>query len=91
MIEKYHNLESTVNMFVILLLSSLNYFTDWLYVLPEFTLPLKYGKTSEEARADFTVLDIVSFFRMCIIEDKNYDNEFRNSTPQLIAECIAAY
>lgn len=95
-LKKYKHLECTVNMFVVQLLTYLNYFSDWLYVLSEFNLPLLYGdgtdkKVESDAKADFTIMDIISFFRMCIIEDKSVENEMCDSRGQMIAECIAAH
>jgi hypothetical protein len=106
LMDKY-GCESLTNLFVYELLSHLNYCDGWLNVLPELHLDLTYGtKNSLHAatvRPDLTVLDLISFFRMCVIEDKsiisdeydgkdkteNEEEEVSTALPQVIAEAIA--
>lgn len=92
MMNKYANNESAVDSFVSLLLSELGFNHGWLYIFPQLYLPLTFSNTIErEAIPDFTILDVVSFLRMSVIEDKSVDNVLVNSEPQMIAEAIAAY
>jgi len=68
------------------------YFDDWLYVFPQLRLKLVYGDAIvKEAIPDFTVMDVMSFLRMAVVEDKRHDDELKNSEPQLIAELIALF
>jgi hypothetical protein len=91
MVLKYNHLESTVDGFVFLLLFYLGYFEEWLYVFPQYEMVLKYGEdVKNKSKPDFTILDVLSFFRIAVIEDKRELNSDRiNSEPQLIAELIA--
>ena len=90
MIQKYADHESGVDCFVQLLLNRIGFFDDWLYVFPQLRLKLIYGGgTVKEAIPDFTVIDVVSFLRMAVMEDKRYNDAIVNSEPQLIAELIA--
>ena len=52
---------------------------------------LYFGETEKMATADVTVIDLLSFARIGVIEDKNWDEmvKDRNSTAQLVAEGIA--
>jgi hypothetical protein len=57
-------------------------------------MKLMYGGpsgTAKEAIPDFIVLDVVSFLRMAVVEDKRFNDEMKNSEPQLIAELIALF
>jgi len=69
----------------------LGYFNDWLFAFPQLDVALDFGDVVRQAKADFTVLDITSYYRMAIIEDKRQENETLNSEPQLIAEAIAIH
>jgi hypothetical protein len=90
MVQKYKTLESGVDCFVQLLLDRLGFYDEWLYVFPQLRLKLLYGRVTEkDAIPDFTVMDVVSFLRMTVVEDKNYDSNNVNGEPQLIAELIA--
>ena len=90
MVQKYGDHESVVDCFVHLLLDRLGFFSDWLFVFPQLRLKLKYGAgIVKEATADFTVMDVVSFLRMAVMEDKRLNDTYLNSEPQLVAELIA--
>lgn len=91
MLLKYSNHESGVDAFVSLLLSELGFMQEWLWLFPQLSLPLMFGKIAKTAIADFTILDVFSFYRMAVVEDKS-ENEIRqNSEPQIIAEAIAVH
>ena len=91
MLQKYGDHESAVDCFVQLLLYRLGYYSKWLNVFPQLRLKLIYGGgIVKDAIPDFTVVDVVSFLRMAVMEDKKrYSDSFANSEPQLIAELIA--
>jgi hypothetical protein len=80
-----------VDTFVSLLLYFLKYFSGALFPVQKLPLPLCFGQVAKTAAADFTVLDIFSFYRMAIIEDKNLTNLRAKSEPQLVAEAIAIH
>ena len=91
-LKKYQDQESIVDSFVSLLLEKLGFFDGWLYAFPQMKVPLLYGDaTLKEATADFTILDVLSFYRMAVIEDKRLQDTIINSEPQLIAEAIALH
>ena len=73
-----------------LLLNRLCFFSDWLFVFPQLRLKLKNGTaTVKDAIPDFTVMDVGSFLRMAVMEDKRFDGLSLDSEPQWIAELIA--
>eukprot|EP01031_Cornospumella_fuschlensis_P031748 gene31748-38375_t len=62
-----------------------------LYPAPQHSLPLQYGDdVSATAKADFNVIDVLSFCRMIVAEDKKQASIRVNSFPQLMAESISA-
>lgn len=98
MMSNYPSVEAVVNDFVSQLLRVMldaipN--SRWLYVFPQLPLPLVFGGVSDRcATADHTIVDVGSFFRMAVFEDKSAlkGQEGRiNSEPQVIAEAIAAH
>lgn len=90
-VKKYQDQESIVDSFMHLLLGKLGFFDGWTYAFPQMKVSLTYGAGTKEATADFTVLDVLSFYRMAIIEDKRFQDHVVNSEPQLIAESIALH
>jgi hypothetical protein len=79
-----------VDSFVQLLLFYLGYYGNTLFAFPQLQLPLRFGSQAKEAIADFVILDVFTFFRMAVIEDKSTDRLMVDSEPQLIAEAIAS-
>jgi hypothetical protein len=64
-VKKYQDQESIVDSFVSLLLEKLGFFDGWLYAFPQMKVPLLYGDaTFKEATADFTILDVLSLYRI---------------------------
>ena len=61
--------------------------------MPQLPHRINFGGDYREAIPDFTVLDIFSFYRMAVIEDKSQDSPVKDSTTeaQLIAEAIAIH
>jgi hypothetical protein len=91
-VKKYQDQESIVDSFMHLLLGKLGFFDGWMYAFPQMKVSLTYGTgVLKEATADFTVLDVLSIYRMAIIEDKRFQDHVLNSEPQLIAESIALH
>lgn len=98
MMHKYWAVEALVDEFVSLLLRELMVGldeSDWLYVFPQLPLPLVFGvppeHTEKMAVADRTIVDVGSFYRMSVFEDKSVKQQRVNSEPRLIAEAIAAH
>jgi len=89
LVNKYMDQESIVDSFMHLLLENLGFFEAWLYAFPQMKMPLMYGADKKWASADFTILDVLSFYRLAVVEDKRFQNQVLNSEPQLIAEAIA--
>jgi len=69
-----------------LLLEKLGFFDNWLYAFPQMRIPLMYGNIKKWTIADFAIIDVLSYYRMAVVEDKRFDDQSRNSEPQLIAE-----
>jgi len=88
---KYENYESNIDHFMIHLLNEMGFNEGSLYVFPQMRMNLLYGDQKAMATADFTILDLLSFARIVIVEDKNVKEMRResDSTPQLVAEGIA--
>jgi hypothetical protein len=90
LVRKYSNLEAAVDSFVQLLLFYLGYYGNTLFAFPQLQLPLRFGSQAKEAKADFVILDVFTFLRMAVIEDKSTDRLMVDSEPQMIAEAIAS-
>lgn len=90
---KYPNHESMVDSFMTLLLKELGYFSGLLFALQQFRLPLIFGENQyfKESIADFLIMDLVSYYKMAVVEDKSVNESRTNSLPQLVAESIALY
>jgi hypothetical protein len=92
MISKYAEIESPVDLFMVLLLYELGYYDGRLFAFPQFPMDLRFGDTRKQAIPDITVMDVLSFMRMIVVEDKKSNAmRFVNSEPQLIAELIAMH
>jgi hypothetical protein len=89
--EKYSNCEALVDDFVSNLLKELMFYSGWLYVTPQLSLDFYFGKHVTEAKTDKTIMDIISFYLMAVVEDKSVDNVKINSETQMIEEAIAAH
>jgi hypothetical protein len=61
-----------------------------MFPIPQLPLDLRYGKVVRVGTADFLIADSLSHYRMAVFQDKVYQNEKLDSTPQLIAQVIAA-
>lgn len=91
LISKYISNEAMVDSLVSLLFHELGFYTGMLYPVPQHSLPLQYGgDVSSTAKADFNIIDVLSFCRLVVAEDKNLASIRVNSFPQLMAECISA-
>jgi hypothetical protein len=93
LIRKYLNCEALVDSFVNNLLSALGFNDGMLYVVPQFKMTLHFGGESndKESIPDFLVMDILSYLKMVIVEDKNHSLYRCNSFPQLFAELVAMF
>ena len=91
LISKYLTNEALVDSLVSLLFQELGFYSGMLYPVPQHSLPLQYGgEVNATAKADFTIIDVLSFCRMVVAEDKNQASFRVNSFPQLMAESISA-
>ena len=89
--DKYSHLESPVDSFVFQLLCHLGFNDNWLYIFPQLPLRLKSKKQSKISKPDFTLMDIISFYRAVVIEDKKSDDrDFSGAEAQLVAEAVSA-
>ena len=61
--DKYSHLESPVDSFVFQLLCYLGFNDDWLYIFPQMQLRLRSKNKEVISKPDFTLMDIISFFR----------------------------
>lgn len=91
LISKYLTNEALVDSLVSLLFHELGFYSGMLYPIPQHSLPLQYGgRVNATAKADFNIIDVLSFCRMVVAEDKNQASIRVNSFPQLMAESISA-
>ena len=94
---KYPNTESLVNLFMTFLFDALGYYSDRLFAFPEFKHKIVFGNSDKinikEAKPDFTIMDVFSYLRMVVVEDKSEENPDGETKveAQLIAEAIAIY
>ena len=87
---KYSHLESPVDSFVFQLLCYLGFNDDWLFIFPQLPLKLRSKKRSIISKADFTLMDIISFYRAVVVEDKKTDEFMSGAEAQLVAEAVSA-
>ncbi len=91
---KYKDHESAVDCLLGHLLSALGFNKGRLFSFPQLRVPLRFGDDAAEdkfAIADFTILDIVSFYRTCFCEDKSVKQELKDCGPQIVAEGMALH
>jgi hypothetical protein len=88
---KYVKHESFVDDFVKHLLNEMGFNEGSLYAAPQMRINLLFGETEKMATADVTVIDLLSYARIGVVEDKNWEEMFlkSDSTAQLVAEGIA--
>lgn len=95
LLHKYANQESMVDNFVSTLLNKMGFNDEFICVVPQLSMDLQFGRTGKinqrVAKADFVIQDILSFYKMCVIEDKSKVEERTDSQAQMIAEAIANY
>ena len=89
--EKYSHLDSPVDSFVFQLLCHLGFNDNWLYIFPQLPLKLRSNKRNITSKADFTLMDIISFYRAVVVEDKLTDErDSSGAEAQLVAEAVSA-
>ena len=91
LINKYPTREGIVDAFVGDLLTAVGFKSGMLYPFPQFEFNLQFGALKKTAQPDFSIMDIISFYRMAVVEDKSRNKAKPNSEPQLIAEAIALH
>jgi hypothetical protein len=89
--DKYSHLESPVDSFVFQLLCHLGFNDNWLYIFPQLPLKLRSNKRSITSKPDFTLMDVISFYRAVVVEDKKTDErDWSGAEAQLVAEAVSA-
>ena len=90
---KYRNVEAVVDLFVCFLLQRLGYFNDRLFAFPQFPHSILFGTEKCDAIPDFTIMDVLSFYRAFVFEEKSDASSSADSNveAQLIAEAIAVF
>lgn len=96
LLHKYPNQEPMVDNFVYNLLYRMGFNDGFICVVPQLSMSLKFGNAADKsymrvAKADFVIQDILSFYKMCVIEDKSKAEERTDSEAQMIAEAIANF
>ena len=93
MVFKFGNVEAIVDLFVAFLLERIGFYQGRLFACPQFPHQIHFGTEQRIASPDFTIMDVLSFFRAVVIEDKSTDSSVAevNVEAQLIAEAIAIY
>jgi hypothetical protein len=88
---KYVKHESFVDDFVKHLLNEMGFNDGSLYAAPQMRINLLFGETEKMATTDVTVIDLLSYARIGVVEDKNWEEMMSksDSTAQLVAEGIA--
>lgn len=88
---KYVKHESFIDDFVKHLLDAMGFNEGSLYAAPQMRINLFYGDTEKMATPDFTIIDLLSYARIGVVEDKNWEEIMlkSDSTAQLVAEGIA--
>lgn len=92
LMQKYVSCEALVDFFIVQLFSALGYNDGMLSTVPQFKMNLHFGGGNDrESIPDFLIMDILSYLKMVIVEDKNWNLMKFNSFPQLFAEIIAMF
>ena len=88
---EYKSHESFVDDFVKHLLNAMGFNDGRLYAAPQLRINLHYGETVKTTTADVTVIDLLSYASIGVVEDKYWRERmmFKDSTAQLVAEGIA--
>jgi hypothetical protein len=90
--DKYRDHESAVDCLLSHLLSALGFNDDRLFSFPQLRIPLHFGRADVEwAIADYTILDVISFYRCCFCEDKIVKEVLVNCENKIVAEGIALH
>lgn len=93
MVGKYRTVEALVDLFVCFLLLRLGYYKGRLFAFPQFPHSIHFGTETCDAVPDFTIMDIRSFYRAFIFEEKSDASTRPDSSveAQVIAEAIAVF
>jgi len=92
LLAKYGNNEAAVDIFIVFLL--LQRLSNRLFAFPQMRHTIiSFGNIKKEAIPDFTIVDVLSYFRIAVIDDKSEDsNDAEVKTEaQLVAEAIAIF
>lgn len=93
MLAKYGSNEAAVDIFIVFLLQKIGFYSNRLFAFPQMRHTITFGDVKKEAIPDFTIIDVLSYFRIAVIEDKSEDsNDPESKTEaQLVAEAIAIF
>jgi hypothetical protein len=96
MVFKFGNVEAIVDLFVAFLLERIGFYQGRLFTCPQFPHQIHFGTEQRIASPDFTIMDVLSFFRAVVIVEKSTDSsnvvaEEMDVEAQLIAGAIAIY
>lgn len=70
--KKYSNKKSNRDDFVRHLLHDLGFNAGMLYAAPQMRLPLMFGSAEKSAITDYMIMDVLSYCRICVFEDKRF-------------------
>jgi hypothetical protein len=91
LIQKYSNNEPIVDNFLVHLFKEIGFYDGMIYAVPQFKLDLNFGTTVCTAKPDFLLMDILSYCRVAVFEEKNKDQQNYDSEPQMVAQAIASF
>ena len=93
MVGKYRTVEALVDLFVCFLLLRLGYYKGRLFAFPQFPHSIHFGTETCDAVPDFTIMDICTYYRAFIFEEKSDASTRPDSSveAQVIAEAIAVF
>lgn len=88
---KYPGVESAVDLMIVFLLQLCGFYNEQLFAFPQFPFKIHFGDITADAKPDFTIFDLKTFYRIAVIEDKSDVNIASDSNveAQLMAEAIA--
>lgn len=90
LIKHYATHEGVVDALLSLLFKELGFYDDMLFPFPQLRLHLTFGgETHCDSKADFVVIDCLSFQKFVVDESKNH-SEALSSEPQMVGEAVAA-
>lgn len=89
--QKYPEVEAAVDLMITFLLELCGFYKKRLFAFPQFPFKIQFGDVTADAKPDFTIFDLRTYYRIAVIEDKCELSESLNLDveAQLMAEAIA--